>query len=49
VGQSFNIFPVPSLMIVIILARRSQNYPRVAPKSQGDFEVTELRLSESVP
>jgi hypothetical protein len=37
------------LMAVIILARSSQNYPSVAPISQGSFGVTELRLATSVP
>jgi hypothetical protein len=45
-GQSF--FPVPSVMAVIILARSSQNYPSVAPLSQGGFGVMEVRLSASV-
>jgi hypothetical protein len=48
VGQS-EFFPVPSVMAVIILARSSQNYPRVSPVSQGGFGVMEVRLSASVP
>jgi hypothetical protein len=35
--QSLNFFSVPNVMAVIILARSSQNYPSVAPMSQGGF------------
>jgi hypothetical protein len=45
----FEIFPAPSLMVVIILDRSSQNYPNVASMSQGAFVVTEFRLSALVP
>jgi hypothetical protein len=49
VGQSFNFFPGPSVMVVIILDRGSQSYPGVAPTSQGGFGVTEVRFSASIP
>jgi hypothetical protein len=42
VGQSLNFFPAPSMTAVIILARSSQNYPRVAPISQGVLESQTL-------
>jgi hypothetical protein len=45
----FEFFPAPSLKADIILARSSQNYPKVAPTSQGGFGVMELRLSASIP
>jgi hypothetical protein len=35
--------------VVIILTKSNQNYPNVALTSQGDFGVTELRVSDSLP
>jgi hypothetical protein len=45
----FEFFPAPSVIAIIILARSSQNYPRVALMSQGSFGVMKVRLSASVP
>jgi hypothetical protein len=36
-------------MVVNILARSNQNYPSVALMSQGSSEVTEIRISDSIP
>jgi hypothetical protein len=47
-GSVFEFFPAPSMMVVIILSRGSQNYPSVAPMSQGGFGVMEVRLSASI-
>jgi hypothetical protein len=48
VGQSLNFFPAPSLIAVIILARRSQHCPHVASMSQWRFGVMKLRPSASL-
>jgi hypothetical protein len=36
-GSLFDFFFWPNVMAVIILAKNSQNYPGVAPMSQGGF------------
>jgi hypothetical protein len=47
-GSVFEFFPVPSVTAVIVLARSSQGYPSVAPKSQWGFGITEVRISTSM-